>query len=1156
MPISPSMRRSPAKEIAHKRGQSFGSKLPAKSTDDELMLFNDMQRSERENFLLESSDIFHESFSKLSYCPDFKLGVNIAGRVESRDLLNVDGDKTDYDWLLTPPETPLFRSLDNEEDHRIGLAPRGRAQTKPVSISRSSTMESTQRSRRSSASPNRLSPSPRANCGAAFARTRSSNSPSRCSPLLAPQPSAASPRSLTPPARNTLTPPRRSPSPVSRRVITPSSGLTSNGTRGTSPVKDNRRSSLPKLQSWQLNDPGFSSDAPPNLRTSLPDRPLSRSRGGSPSSFSGLDMGSRGSRRSMSPTPSRRASSSHSNERDRFSSCSKASATSSGDDDLDCVQSVAVGYAGSSAVKNSLSVMTTKAIASSKKASKSFSPNSAPKRTFDSAVWLMDHRKAPQDMFRPLLSSVPTTTFGAGKGSNVHRPMLSRNSSVTTSSNVHQPMLSRVPTTSEHGATFGPFMEPDQERHYISGELEATASSGIHEDIFMFDKLDEQNEGPSCQQHSLSSIPSSPEESSITEQYVKSCRWDLDMERSRTANQISSDVLGSTEAGHGKLATCARCRKLFNAVNVDVDGCDYCEECASRDGTFSTNHETHTTETPHQQDYKACIAAPHCAEDSSEASLDHQPVINEPPADSSQLVDTTEETLLGERLKNLAENNRPHFIEDSSLGHNNDISSHRVNVGGYQPEESTPVEYDHFRDQNGNHNDEISRCLPEICFQGSEFMSDITTGDCHKSTGSPSHKVNNAEGTGISVFPLQKSSSNKWPVVEGRPLAATNILCSERYYTRDNDNTMRYILGRDSSSATSSIDVGCSRQLDISFERLKSNQHGDVDKSQIGSNVSRQSIASVSDMSTSGSSVSFCPRSDVNVDACCPTDNSENDVSTMISRRENGSCKDALSSAIECWSVAQAIASNDNEAVGDVVIRNQEADKMAHDDDLCANMSVDADRNCIRSQEEDVSAITSYPVEIPEHPHACESSCDSRQVQSEAVSASDETNMFDDCSVSAISDEGVLVSATEPKIEDLPNNEGSRKQIQRSFTLEEATDTILFCSSIVHDLTYKAATIAMEHEQESELAGAPRPTVMQIGKSIRREDGLLKLPHRQTPQPRVRKKKIESETITEITKTEIIAKDPVAVHSASEVTKASDSMKPPKMESKCNCTIM
>jgi hypothetical protein len=100
-------------------------------------------------------------------------------------------------------------------------------------------------------------------------------------------------------------------------------------------------------------------------------------------------MGSRGRRQSLSPTPSRRASSSHSIERDRLSSYSKASATSSGEDDLDSMQSLPVAYSTSPAVKKSLSMMKTRTIASSKKPSTTFSTSSVPKRSFDSAVWLM-----------------------------------------------------------------------------------------------------------------------------------------------------------------------------------------------------------------------------------------------------------------------------------------------------------------------------------------------------------------------------------------------------------------------------------------------------------------------------------------------------------------------------------------------------------------------------------------------------------------------------------------------------------------------------------------------------------------------------------------------------------------------------------------------
>jgi hypothetical protein len=62
MPPSPSPRRSrsPAQETYHKRANSFGSVLPAKQKDDELPLFSDMQKVERDNFLLEPSVDFFD----------------------------------------------------------------------------------------------------------------------------------------------------------------------------------------------------------------------------------------------------------------------------------------------------------------------------------------------------------------------------------------------------------------------------------------------------------------------------------------------------------------------------------------------------------------------------------------------------------------------------------------------------------------------------------------------------------------------------------------------------------------------------------------------------------------------------------------------------------------------------------------------------------------------------------------------------------------------------------------------------------------------------------------------------------------------------------------------------------------------------------------
>uniref|UniRef100_A0A0D9XY39 Uncharacterized protein n=1 Tax=Leersia perrieri TaxID=77586 RepID=A0A0D9XY39_9ORYZ len=1148
MPPSPSLRRSPAKEISHRRGHSFGSALPAKPKDEELTLFTDMQKNDKDNFLLESSDNFDETISKLSYFPDLKLGVNIARREENRDFLNVDGDKNDYDWLLTPPETPLFRSLDDDEDKIVGPAPRGRAQTKPILISRSSTMENAQRSSRSSASPNRLSLSPRSSTNTALTRTRSTNSSSRCSPPLSLQSSTPSRRSPTPPGNKTITPPRRSPSPASRRVGGTSSGPTLNATRGASPVKANRRSSSPK---WQSNDPGFSFDAPPNLRTSLSDRPTSRSRGGSPSSFSGLNMVSRGRRQSMSPTPSRRAISSHSTERDRFSSYSKASATSSGEDDLDSMQSVPIEYSSSPAVKKSLAVMKTRTIASSQKPSKSFSPSSAPKRSFDSAVWLMDHRKAPQNMFRPLLSSVPATTFGVGKGNVVHRPTFSHISSVTTSSNA----------SSEHGATFSPCVDIDHERHHLVDQWEENDSSRIHEEIFMFDKSDELNEESNCHQISLSTTCSGIENSLGTVNCFESTTHDHDMKSNRTVDQISCGMASSSDIRHGEMATCTRCGKIFDATYTS--GSNYCEECDLKEGIFSSGSMVQATEGLHQKDhkfiqYKPCIpseahpVALEYVEHSIEASIDHQEVINE--ADYLQrcltetVVHTDEEKMPGKHLKNPQENISPHDFGGSSLGNSNGISSQTC-VSDYQEAESAPVtEYELFRLQKGKTTHETPQCLSESDCQHNEFITDMATSGSHElaSTGSPGLKVENTEGNGIS-----ETRSNKWPIVEGRPLVTTNIHCLEPYYTSDSVSLMKRSIGRDSSSAASSIDLGSSRKSDVCFERLKSGKKGDLEKSQI----SCQSIASVSDKSVSGSSTSHCPQSYVNADACHPIYSLETNAlgTGVFTEEHDGSCKESLSSAIECWSVAQAIVNDGCEAVEDEVTQNQDTERMAHGDNLGFNMCSSytkvpsdipqysaVDDSFIQKTEKDdqeAPAITDYSIGTPEQ-SSSENSSDIPRMLSESVAVSDEESKLDDCCVSSILEE-----------------EGSGKQIQRCFTLEEATDTILFCSSIVHDLAYRAATIGLEREQEAELARAPRPTVTMVDKFIPREDGLMRGPHRRMPKRKVERKISEGDSITDTARTEVITKEPAPVRSSSEIT-TSDSMKPPKLESKCNCTIM
>lgn len=463
--------------------------------------------------------------------------------------------------------------------------------------------------------------------------------------------------------------------------------------------------------------------------------------------------------------------------------------------------------------------------------------------------------------------------------------MLSHNSSLTTSSNL----------SSDHGVTFSPCMGNEQEPSDIVGGCEATPSSLIHDDIFMFDQLDE---GSSGHHNSLSATQSGPKSPNI-EKYAESNIEGLNMERSRIA-QTSCNVTSGSKVGQTKMATCTRCGKLFNAIE---DGeVDFCEECGLVDEVLFVNPKIETLEEEHQKDYtssKPCVAleAPDITPDHGEpikkSSLDSQLVNDEPPADclqkcpqSQSIMDATNRMLLRLHGENATKNLWPNDVGNSSQGNSLDISSHQCSINSYQQTEpASVVGCDNLRDQTANHHNEEFQCLPGSVYQSIEFASDTLTIDSSCKQGSAGHsnlKVENTEGAGILVLLLQKSSSNKWPVIEGRPLAGTNIICSEPYYIRDVVSTLKRSIGWDSSSASSSIDQGSTWQSGH-LERLKSSNRHDFEKSQISSTMSCKSIASMSDLSTSACSVSVFPWGDTIVDTGFLTDNLESSVPrTMI----------------------------------------------------------------------------------------------------------------------------------------------------------------------------------------------------------------------------------------------------------------------------------
>ncbi|KAK3020666.1 hypothetical protein RJ639_046259 [Escallonia herrerae] len=304
------------------------------------------------------------------------------------DFLNSDNDKNDYDWLLTPPGTPLFPSLEMESQKTVmSQIGNGTPKARPTALKSRLANPQPEPAARSNLASRQLPSSPGLNTSSAGLRRPSSSggpggsrpatptgratlttapkstltSVSKPTSTTASRPSRSSTptsratlpsakttlpaRSSTPTPRSTArsstptrpTAPAPAPAPASkptsraqtptRRPTTqssvtnasapPAKSLSSSSSsvakstvtaaRNTVPLRASSPTVRPRP--WKPSEmPGYSLDTPPNLRTSLPDRPISATRGrpGAPSvRSSSVEPVSNGRVRRQSCSPSR-----------------------------------------------------------------------------------------------------------------------------------------------------------------------------------------------------------------------------------------------------------------------------------------------------------------------------------------------------------------------------------------------------------------------------------------------------------------------------------------------------------------------------------------------------------------------------------------------------------------------------------------------------------------------------------------------------------------------------------------------------------------------------------------------------------------------------------------------------------------------------------
>ncbi|PON82794.1 RUN/FYVE domain protein [Trema orientale] len=1163
MPPSPALRCSPGRELRgnnHKRGHSFEGGLLFREKDDDLALFSEMQTRERENFLLQSSDDLEATFSsKLRHFSDIKLGISIPVRGESTsDLLNVDGEKNDYDWLLTPPDTPLFPSLDDEPP-QLASARRGRPRSQPISISRSSTMEKSYRSSRGSASPNRLSPSPRSGSSTFQSRGRPSSA-GQSSPSPSIRPATPSRRPSTPPSKPS-TPVPRSSTPTPRRMSTGSGSGASSGTRGISPVKTSRgNSASPKIRAWQTNIPGFSSDAPPNLRTSLADRPATYVRGSSPATRSGRDSSSKFRRQSMSPTASRSVSSSHSHERDPFSSQSKGSIASSGDDDVDSIQSMHVGSLDRSTTRRVATFSNNRAPTLSKKSAKIASPSSAPKRSFDSALRQMDHRKSPQNMFRPLLSSVPSTTFYVGKASSAHRSLISRNSSVTTSSNA----------SSDQGTSAAPDTEgSDHNQEDVANEYERVPFSDVPEEVFAFDKMDIVNEAIGHEIHNGSidinndDFNRSPKTEFVPAEPGESCHHGIDAEVGPTseASFVNDDFseVDSLEI----MAVCSRCGCRYHASEEEERVTRLCPECTMKDKLLRiTALET-------------AVVVSTSVVSSTNTSEEEKP--SDDFASEIAVPELQQVTEVCERKSSQDEE----IVEEGKISYNQ--QSHNY----LQENSVSRSELEGGKDSFTKQQEE-----EDLLAVGQGLHSNDTGGkNLRHSTDYSNLKFEVSEGAGISVL-LKRTSSSKGPVVQGRNFSASSIPYDALSYAKDSASSMRSSIGHGSFSTSSSVDFG-TRPTDSRVQRqLSSGRKSDTEH--YSKNTKHQTVGSsfcgTADLSHQALSLSTNTHEDnshvstgnmeydvlretlvTSHDHLLASECTEADVSDTPSMRTFFVEKDDYEHHNSNITVDASTSQTNYEAcVSHVELPKGTSSVTELELDMIPGSSCKEEGTILNVDKIDTevathgSVVTLSEIETESRHHSTPGSA-SDSVSLASKSTSDEPlepSPFNPC------DKDMITSATDSMISDQAHDileqestimvECQRGSKARSLTLEEATDTILFCSSIVHELAYQAATIALEKESSDSLEGS-QPTVTILGKS--NSDNKKDLPrgrtvsNRPSKSQKARKRRVEKDAKPpSITENDENAVEPLK--RSVEPPNKLDTMKPPKLESKCNCTIM
>ncbi|KAK8613192.1 hypothetical protein V6N13_100962 [Hibiscus sabdariffa] len=510
-----------------------------KERDEELALFLEMRRREKEKENNSNLLSLNNSEHQLNLLLGFNVNGNGGGggspvakivsvlpvrKTAAEKFLNSENEKSDYDWLLTPPRTPLFPSLEMESQ-KTEMSQLGMSNARPVAlktrlanlpvepVSKSTLALKQQALSAGVNSSNSLNKRPSSSGGPksasrpatptgrptlpTTAKTSRSSTPTSRANMSSVKPAASTARPSTPTRSTTrsLTPTARPSLPASkstsrsstpaRRPVSSSSSLTASAPSGrsssitrlshttssapkstpatsfvtksvpalssiTKPASTTSKNSVPsrgtsptvKSRPWKPSEmPGFSLETPPNLRTSLPERSASASRGrpGVPGArSSSVEANSNGRPRGQSCSPARsRASSGCVGNGSSIRSVRRADANGSDSERAKVVERVVNMRKLVPSRQDDYHRNNPTARLSTSLDSSGFGKTLC-KKSLDMAMRHMDIRRTISGSQRPLMTNVPASSIHSSvrSGSTRSRTVSVSDSPLATSSTV------------------------------------------------------------------------------------------------------------------------------------------------------------------------------------------------------------------------------------------------------------------------------------------------------------------------------------------------------------------------------------------------------------------------------------------------------------------------------------------------------------------------------------------------------------------------------------------------------------------------------------------------------------------------------------------------------------------------------------------------